>query len=362
MTVTFLLGRATKESLTFGVSPIAELGSILHLITDPSHHAPLADISGHLRSTLDDPALERLDALSPLWRGYRCRIFFPLQHDTFTTIDDDLARINALEENRFVEIIVWGILGGHSRAPSLQRIRMVDGEKEVIRRARTRSDSAYSLARSLFADPNSVRQRIMTLINEVAIALQEPWLRSEAILRADVQLRRRIIDREGLVSGLTGLTHSSRLLTNPDRIAFDKVHHGVIDLEKKPILALPSRYGWPHLLTKHEPGWPALIQYPLEPTVAVRGIPSSHVIQERLAALSDVTRLRVCRLLAREQLTTTELARITNVSKPQMARTIRQLRECNLLSQTRRGHFVFYQLDVEAINQLGSDLLVSLIR
>lgn len=331
MTVTLLIGAATKDHIAFEVSPIAELGAVLHLMTDPSHHAPLSEIGRYFRSQLHDDVLHELDVLSPLWTGYRCRIFFPLRLEPSASIADDLDRIENLDEARLVEVIIWGIVGGHSRAPSIQSIRASNGEREIMERARARSESAYTLARELFINPDRVRQRVTDLISRLVASLGNEWSRSQAILRADIHVRRRIVDRDGLIPALTGLTHSLRLLLDPDRVAIDKIHHGVIDCEKKTLLALPSRYGWPHLLVKQEPGWPPLIHYPLEPTATVRGNPASRVVQQRLTALSDATRLKVCRLLARERLTTTELARITNVSIPQMSRTLRQLRECSLV-------------------------------
>jgi DNA-binding transcriptional ArsR family regulator len=362
MAVTFLIEGATPESLEFVASPIAEIGTLLHLLTDSAHHVPFRDLARRLREDLPQGLASELEALSPLWTGYRCRLLYPLTLAAERTIDEELDDIVALDSDRFFEAVVWAILGGHSGAPSLAAMRTEAGRLEIFERARARGQSALALAEDLYGDPARARARLHGFLRWMQDALGSEWRQVAAALSAEAQLRREITSRRGLATALTGLTTSSRLLSDPGRVVFDKLHHGFIDLRRRPLLALPSVYGWPHLLVKHEPRWPALVQYPLGPAVVHRQIPSADVLRRRLATLSDPSRIRVCRLLAREQLSTGELARRAGVSVPQMSRLLRSLRETGLLLHSRNGHFVLYRLNVEAISQLGSDLVASLLR
>lgn len=362
MAVTFLVDGAPGDSLEFYASPIAETGALLHLMADPGHHTPFRDLGRRIREDLPPQLEAEFEALSPLWTGYRCRLLYPLKHGATPSIEDDLNQIAGLALDRASEAIIWAILGGHTGAPSVRPAPSVDIANQILDRARQRGHTALRLIEDHLSDPGGTRERLLGFLHAISEVVAPEWQRVNAPLAADAQLRRRIAARDGVTAALTGLTPASRLLSDPERVAFDKMHHGILDLRRKVLLALPSVFGWPHLLVKHEPGWPALVQYPIGPTVISREVPSATLVRRRLAVLSDSSRIQVCRLLAREQLSTTDLARLTGVSAPQMSRLLKPLRDAGLLTSERDGHFVRYRLDVEAISRLGSDLVVSLLR
>lgn len=54
-------------------------------------------------------------------------------------------------------------------------------------------------------------------------------------------------------------------LDEPERVVVDTMHFGIVRL-REPYLLVPSYYGWPHFLVKHEPSWPVVIQYGLPPS------------------------------------------------------------------------------------------------
>lgn len=360
--MTFLIDGAPADGLQFTVSPIAELASVLHLVTDSEHHVPFRDLAARLRARLDTGLAEELDTLSPLWIGYRARVLYPVRLSGVRGIDEELHDLHELDAHRFFEATAWAIRGGHTGSPSAAELRTAAGTREVLQRARSRGTAALTLAEAHVSDPELVRARLLTFLERVHTALSDQWRQVAGALSVEAQLRRRVAGQHGVAAALTGLTPISRLLADPARVVFDKLHRGVIDLRRDPILVLPSVHSWPHMLVKHEPGWLPLVQYPIGPAPAHHEVTSPEVVRRRLAVLADPSRLRACRLVAREPLSTSEIAQRTGMSEPQVSRMLRPLRELDLLRPTRNGHFVLYRLNLEALTQLGSDLVAALLR
>ncbi|MFH0777930.1 MAG: metalloregulator ArsR/SmtB family transcription factor, partial [Candidatus Eisenbacteria bacterium] len=64
------------------------------------------------------------------------------------------------------------------------------------------------------------------------------------------------------------------------------------------------------------------------------------------SALSDVTRLEIMRLVVEKPRNVTELTSLVGVSQPKVSRHLRILRDAGLLSDVRRGKWVWYELAV----------------
>jgi DNA-binding transcriptional ArsR family regulator len=140
---------------------------------------------------------------------------------------------------------------------------------------------------------------------------------------------------------------------------FDKFYRATVDLDETPCVLVPSPHLNPHIVIKHYPGFPVVIQYPVR---AEGATPSLDVVRHRLAVLADPVRMNLCHTLLRDAMTTTELATRFEMTAPQMSRHLRQLREAGLVLAHRTGSRVHYQLDVEAVRGLGVDLLSVLHR
>lgn len=72
--------------------------------------------------------------------------------------------------------------------------------------------------------------------------------------------------------------------------------------------------------------------------------------------LSDDTRLRLLRLLAREELTVNELAEITQLAQPRISNHLKILREENLLEERRAGSWRHYRVDPQGLGGLAGAL------
>jgi DNA-binding transcriptional ArsR family regulator len=133
------------------------------------------------------------------------------------------------------------------------------------------------------------------------------------------------------------------------------VHHAVISPARTPVLLIPTRYGAPHLLVKNEPGLTPVVHFPVQ-TWDV-GVTLAH---GRLLALTDPRRVRLCRLIARQAMTTADLADRLSMTRPQVSRHLRVLRDLGLVRVERNGRNVHYQLDLAAVERIGHDVATAL--
>jgi DNA-binding transcriptional ArsR family regulator len=124
---------------------------------------------------------------------------------------------------------------------------------------------------------------------------------------------------------------------------------------------MPSAFSHPHLLVVHAPGWRPVINYPLlatpsEPSVSVAAV------QDKLHALDHPVRLRLLRSIARGPQTTAQLAEAWLLTSPEVSRHLGVLKNAGVITSTRRGRYVSYELDLAANARLGTDLIEALLR
>ncbi len=72
--------------------------------------------------------------------------------------------------------------------------------------------------------------------------------------------------------------------------------------------------------------------------------------------LSDDTRLRLLRLLRREELTVNELSGITQLAQPRISNHLKILREESLIAERRAGSWRHYRVDAEALPAAAQQL------
>jgi len=82
--------------------------------------------------------------------------------------------------------------------------------------------------------------------------------------------------------------------------------------------------------------------------------------RSRMLALTDPRRVRLCRLIARQSMTTADLAHRLSMTRPQVSRHLRALRDLGLVRTERHGRYVHYGLDLVAVGRIGSDVATAL--
>jgi DNA-binding transcriptional ArsR family regulator len=358
MATTLIFENAPPDAAQVGLSPLTELVAHLHALAQREHHPQAAAEPGLTR----DPELsEEFHRWSPLWATYRARYLFPFRPLLGRCLADELADIADLPLPRFAEYAGYAVRGGHSGL-RLDRI-LTDPEQQRHLRStvRQRSTARTELADQLLGSPAAFRDRLLEFLARYnATHFDAEWQALQPRLQAEAhRLRIRIRDK-GAAAALAELNPTAAHLERPERVVVDTMHFGIVHLQQ-PYQVIPSYYGWPHYLVKHEAGWPVVIQYALPPGSRPREVTLA-LVRSRLQVLVDPARIRLCRMIVNDGLTTLELARRSGMAAPQVSRHLRKLREAELVLAERNGRLVYYHLNLDAVRMLGSDLELAMRR
>ncbi|MFE7706323.1 DUF5937 family protein [Streptomyces sp. NPDC057486] len=347
MSVTILLGGTPASSVVTRFSPLAEVTASIHAMAEPLHHAAWP------AGMHNKPHHVLVTELAPLFGPFRARYLLPLDLQA-VTLEEERAVIATLPVELFCAMTAQALLGTNAPDPQDPRVS-ASARSEFLARLRPISENRLALGEALLRDPQQVREAVLELLSITAQALVgERWDAQCAQLRLEAQRMQHQLGRRG-VSALDGLP-GARLLSEPMRLEFDKLYHATVRLQDRPCVLVPSVQVSPHLVVKHYTGLPVVVQYPASVAQAGDVVPLE-MLRLRLAALQDATRLRMCRAMLRRPVPTVELARSMNMTPPQASRHLRRLREAGLVTATRRGSLVYYQLDTDAIAGLGAELL-----
>lgn len=355
MAVTLLLDSPTTGSVAVQQSPLAELCASLHAFDEPGHHPASAGWVARAHADLDTALLATAAVLAPLWGPFRARYLLPLSAGPRRTLEEELREVAALPVGDFVAMTVQALIGKNDTelAPRLS--------DETVQRLRLISSSRMEIGARLRADPEGVRGELLDFLAAFAAAVFDAeWPALRRVLDRDGALRERDLRRKGPLALADFPTASAAQGSGgPPRIVFDKLYNATARVDDRhPCLLVPTVHGRPHFVIKHYPGYPVVIQYSADGV----GTPTLETARRRLAALQDPTRLRLCYAILRNPVATAELANQLGMTAPQVSRHLRRLREAELVHTHRRGSVVYYQLDADAIERLGPDLLSVLYR
>ncbi|MFC4561058.1 DUF5937 family protein [Nocardiopsis mangrovi] len=357
MVVTIRLDGSAGDRVTARCSPLAELSACLHAVDDPRHHPGSAE---WLRSALSDELAGQARAWSPLWGAFRARYLLPLVDGPERGLDQELADIDGLPLAAFVDMTAQALLGqSQRRSPDLA----ADGgatRSRFLGRLNVISEGHLDLGRRLLADPEDVRARLLVFLETVGSSVFDAeWARLRPRLDADAVERSR--SRRTLGAAVIGGFPIATLRDDPPRVEFDKLYHATASLADAPCVLVPSAHIDPHTIIKHHPAFPIVIQYPVAPSPP-QSTASLDLMRARFGVLADDTRVRLCRYMLRRPETTSDLAARMHMTRPQISRHLRRLREVGLVTGERHGAMVRYRLNTGAFHALGPDLLAALSR
>jgi DNA-binding transcriptional ArsR family regulator len=348
MAVVIVLDGVGAERFTVAVSPPAELAACLHVLTEHEHHPERAAWAGGVLSAAPPALRAGLRRFAPLWTALRWRGFYPGLGEAGPSLE------------HFAELTAYTCASGYNGF-DFTRVLRDPAQAALLRQTAARLPEPHlRLAEDLLRDPEALRAdiaRFVALCHGAFFA--ELWSAVEpALSRAAHRLRQRLADG-GPALALTSLSPSSARVAmgaaGPARVVFDKVHHAVISPARAPVWLIPTVHGAPHLLAKTEPGVPPVVHFPVE--AADVGVT---LARGRLLALTDARRVRLCRLIARQAMTTADLADRLTMTRPQVSRHLRVLRNLGLVQVERHGRHVHYRLDLAAVERLGHDVATAL--
>lgn len=361
MTVTVRIGDERADALAWTVSALAELGAALHVLSEPGHHGGLLAWADRIATGLDDDLRRELDGFAFLWRSYRANFLLPAHPGRLRSLDEELDDVRRLDPDRFADEALQPLRGGGARLTAV--LEDPDERDRVRTYARSRGPLVSARVDELLDDAPAARDRLVELLRRCDRGFfADEWERLRPMLLADAQEKSDLTRMHGPRAALATLAPGVEVDRASDRVVIDKVHEGEIDAHARPVQLIPSAFGWPHVLVQAQPEWPASVQYP-----ARRARPEGPgldlaTVERRLAALADPARLRICRSIVREGRSTQELADIWDLTPPTVSRHLKLLRDAGLVTTERQGHFVLYRLEVDAVWQVGPDLLAALLR
>ncbi|MEV8340163.1 ArsR/SmtB family transcription factor [Streptomyces niveus] len=371
MSVVVVLEGAGPGRFTVAVSPLAELAAGLHVLTGHGHHAEHAPWAREVARTAPAAFRAGLRRFSPLWTALRWRGFYtglagPTGRPAPGSVPagptpplpplSPLAPLSRLPLDHFAELTAYSCASGY-HGYAFDRVLRDPAQSAALRHAASGLPEPHlELAEALLRDPEALRADVLAFLDLCRpVFFGALWAETEPLLaRAAHRVRQRLAD-DGPVAALAALSPSSVRLADPPRVVFDKVHHAVITPARTPVLLIPTRYGAPHLVVKNEPGLPPVLHFPVDaPVVGVT------LARSRMLALTDPSRVRLCRLIARQSMTTADLADRLSMTRPQVSRHLRALRDLGLVRTERNGRYVHYGLDLDAVDRIGRDVATAL--
>ena len=365
MSVSIDVTGVSEDQYLFAPSPLAELGSALHLLVEPAHHATqhgwitaaTAAVAG-----LDPDLMDRILVADYLWRTSRSDMLLPAQPRS--TLAAELDALDALDDETWVNKALMtsscGVVPLHDELDS----PLVDpaARTMALERAAARGPRPLEFVEHMLTDPAGTRAWVRRLLEDCEAGFfADAWARVVARLAADARHKSDLLERHGLGRTLAAISPALTLTASGDRIVVDKLQDRAATANGSGLTFLPSAFSHPHLLVVYAPGWRPVINYPIlatptEPTVSVTDI------QDRLHALDHPLRLRLVRSILRGPQTTAQLAETWLVSAPEVSRHLTVLRNAGIISATRQGRYVTYQFELTRNARLGTDLIEALLR
>ncbi|MET9669337.1 DUF5937 family protein [Streptomyces sp. NPDC006475] len=360
MSLTIAITKMPSDSIVFTPSPLAELGQMLHVLSEPGHHPGLHDWVTATAAKLLPDLVERLHEADFLWRSTRSDILMPSQPKA--TLSEELDLLDKLDDEAFVsaalEISCAARYGRIRTSPLIH----VAERKRARELAAARGPRQAAFADRLLNDPQSVRVWLRRLFEDCeATFFGENWLRLKPHLAADARYKADLLRHLGLAEAISAVSPALSLNAESTCIVVDKLRDGVVAGSEHGLIFVPTHFGRPHLIVSHaHDGRPAL-QYPATAPGLAQPV-SLEMTQRRLEALAHRTRTHICRTLARGPHTTGELASTIGVTPPEISRHVAVLKKAELLTTRRRGRYALHELDLFVVSRLGSDFLEGMLR
>ena len=341
------------------VSPLAELSAALHALTGSAHHPATRAWAEQTGKAVPAELATDIDHFAPLWSAMRWRGFYHGIEVPAPSLPDELAALTTIPTPEFAATVASACAGRY-RGIVLDRVLDDPGQQEVLRTAAgSLSPARSTLAENLLADVEGFRSRLLRFLDRCGHAFfAAEWLRLQPVLNWSAQTLATALRADGTdwrpLAALLGPT--ATILDNPHRLHLDKLHQSVLRPARSGLRLTPTWFGAPHLIAKTEPGRPAVLQVPV--STPPTGITQA---RQRLVALTDPNRVKLCRMIAREPVSTSDLALRLGMSAPQVSRHLRVLRDLGLVHSTRQGRFVLYSLDLRTVARLGQDVVTGLL-
>lgn len=355
--VVVMLSGVGREHIHVRSSALAELGAGLHVLTEIDHHRDLSQWRAHVSAKTTGTWMQQIRQWAPLWSAMRWRGFYAGAELGLDTFDDEIDALAEQPLDLFCEYVAYAVVGRY-RSQDFAALRTSPQQQDRLQaQAAAQSSTRAELAERLLRDPQAFRAELLGFLTQCwRQFFDDEWARVGPAVAEKVQLLHGRLATGSPATALTSLGPTLAYESEPPRILIDKLHHSMIRPRLTGLVIVPTVLGKPHLVTKVEPRLVPVLQVPvLEQEIGL------HLARARMAALAIPQRVALCRLLAREPFTTSELALRLAMTRPQVSRHLATLRDLDLIEHDRDGRYVRYRLKVAAVRDLGHDYLQALL-
>ena len=326
------------------VSALVEFGSALHVLRDPGHHGATGWAAG-----VGAGMSQRLVAWTRAWwwtaQAIRAAPFVTADPPA-GAFDGSLGRLRAMRASR---------LAGQLLRP----VSRSGGARAALHWSRSREPAVAAVVEALVLRPEEAAADFVAFLDR---SWQE-WFSAEwATIGPGLAARARVfadtVSAQGASAALATIDPSVTV-TGRGSVSIAKVQNARHDVSDRGLVVVPSSFIRPHLYVADVAGRPLLLIHPAE---AGPSVPSVADLLQRLGIVAHRGRLEVARAIATEPRTAGEISALWHIDPTLVNRHLRALAAAGLARTARRGRFVAYQLDADAVEALGSDLLALLLR
>lgn len=281
------------------------------------------------------------------------------------TFEADLAALRALDEQAVAFELSIGLGGlGCAVENGFESAQIQDPAYQAdLRRSVADNPGQRELIEAVLSDPCALRDRYADLLARYwEAAFAEEWQRLLPMLEAEVTDGAHALVTKGPEGLVSTLLPEGRWVPETRSIVIDKDWDKTYAVgEGRPLLFVPTVYGWPRVLLEMAEPWPPSIHFPLR-SLRNPQVPDASVAEvvDGFRALADETRLQIARLIADEPRSTRELSELLSLSSSAISRNLKILESAGLVTGRRDGYFVLYQLQPGRVDALGGALRHSL--
>nr|WP_199533196.1 DUF5937 family protein [Renibacterium salmoninarum] len=166
MSVTIDVAGVANEGFLFAPSPLAELGSALHLLVEPAHHAPQQDWIRRSIELIEPDLMDRMLTADFLWRTSRADMLLP--SNPGASLADELDALDCLSDETWVNAAL--ITSSSGVVPLLENLKspLVDENARRIARERAtvRGQRQLEFVDFVLANPAAVLPWVRQLLED----------------------------------------------------------------------------------------------------------------------------------------------------------------------------------------------------
>lgn len=281
------------------------------------------------------------------------------------SFDDDIAALRGIDDATVAFELSLG-LGGLGCAVendfAADQIHDDDYRRELL--ASVADDAErHRLVELLLTDPGALRDRYADALERFwESAFEDEWDRLLPMIEAEITAGAHALVTKGPDGLVRTLLPEGHWDADTSSIVIAKDWEGSASIEPgRPLLLVPTVYGWPCVMLELAEPWPPSIHFPLR-RLRHPEVPdaSAGEVVDGFKALADETRLQIARMIADEPRSTRELSELLSLSDSAISRNLKILEGAGLVSRQRDGYFVLYSLQPRRVDALHTALRQSL--